>query len=120
VEAWQVIIDPGSLAPAEVLRQLSDPGLAARGISVESRRPPVTFRGTDPAIIVAVIGAVSANLTALIAGLLQLKANRKVERVTVVLASGEKLDVPADWSPEQIDSLVKSLGSEPPRRLILP
>lgn len=120
MDTWQVIIEPGSLARDEVLRQLNDPGLAAWGISVESRQPPLTFRGVDPAIIVAVIGAVGANLTALIAGLLQLRANGKSQRITIVLASGEKLEVPADWSPEQIDSLVKSLGREPPRRLILP
>jgi hypothetical protein len=120
VETWQVIIEPGSRAVAEVLDQLSDQSLVAQGISVELREPPLTFRGADPAIIVAVIGAVSANLTALIAGLLQLKANGKGQRISIVLASGEKLDVPADWSPEQIDRLVKSLGSEPPRRLFLP
>lgn len=120
METWHVVIEPGSYATAEVLRKLSDPSLAAQGISVESGEPPLTFRRTDPAIIVAVIGAASANLTALIAGLLQLKAGRKAERISIVLASGEKLDVPADWSPEQIDKLVKSLGSEPPRRLILP
>lgn len=116
METWQVIIEPGSRASAEVLRQLSDQSLVAHGISVELREPQLTFRGADP----AVIGAVSANLTALIAGLLQFKANGKAQRISIVLASGEKLDVPADWSPEQIDRLVKSLGSDPPRRLILP
>jgi type IV pilus biogenesis protein CpaD/CtpE len=120
VETWQVIIEPGSRVPAEVVRQLSGQSLAAQGISVELREAPLTFRGADPAIIVAVIGAVSANLTALIAGLLQLKANGKARRISIELASGEKLEVPADCSPEQIDRLVKSLGSEPPRRLILP
>lgn len=120
METWQVMIDPGSYAPVEVLQQLSGPDLAVQGISVESREPPLTFRGADPAIIVAVIGAVSANLTALITGLIQLKAKGKGQRISIVLASGEKLEVPTDWSPEQIDSLVKSLGNEPPHRLILP
>jgi hypothetical protein len=120
VETWHVVIEPGSYAAAEVLRKLSDPSLAAQGVSVESREPSLTFRGTDPAIIVAIIGAASANLTALIAGLFQLKAGRKAERISIVLASGEKLDVPADWSAEQIGQLVRSLDSEPPRRLILP
>jgi hypothetical protein len=54
-----------------VLRQLSDQSLVAQGISVELREPPLMFRGADPAFIGAVIGAVSADLTALIAGLLQ-------------------------------------------------
>jgi hypothetical protein len=120
VKTWEVIIEPGSLAPAEVLRQLSDQSLGARAISVELREPPLTFRGADPAIIVAVIGAVSANLTALIGGLLQLKANGKAQRISIVLASGDKVDVPADSSPEEIDRIIKSLGKEPPRRLILP
>ena len=58
METWEVIIEPGSRAVAEVLHQLSDQSLAAQGISVELREPPLTFRGADPAIIVAVIGAV--------------------------------------------------------------
>jgi DNA-binding transcriptional ArsR family regulator len=119
VETWQVIIELGSQSRAEVLHQLNHLSLPANEISVELREPPLTFRGADPAIIVATIGAVSANLTALITGLLQLRANRKGQRISIELASGDKIDVPADIPSAELDSLIKSLGKEP-RRLILP
>jgi hypothetical protein len=119
VETWQVIIEPGSQSRAEVLEQLSNLDLTAHGISVELREPLLTFRGTDPAVIVATIGAVSANLAVLINGLLQRRTDRKSQRISIELASGDKVDVPADIPPAELDSLIKSLGKEP-RRLILP
>jgi hypothetical protein len=119
VETWQVIIEPGSQSRAEVLEQLSRLDLPANGISIELREPLLTFRGADPAVIVATIGAVSANLAVLISGLLQRRTDRKNQRISIELASGDKVDVPADMPPAELDSLIKSLGKEP-RRLILP
>jgi hypothetical protein len=75
--------------------------------------------GADPAVIVATIGAVSANLAVLISGLLQRRTDRKNQRISIELTSGDKVDVPADMPPAELDSLIKSLGKEP-RRLILP
>jgi hypothetical protein len=119
VETWEVIVEPGSQSRAEVLEQLHDLCQHANAISVELREPPLTFRGADPAIIVAGVGAVSANLAVLITGLLQLRANRKDARISIELASGDKIDVPADISPAELDSIIRSLGKKP-RRLILP
>ncbi len=119
METWQVIVEPGSQSNGDVLDLLGSLDLAAHGISVDLREPPLTLRGADPAIIVATIGAVSANLTVLISGLLQRKADRRNQRISIELASGDKIDVPADIPPAELDSLVKSLGKQP-RRLILP
>lgn len=120
MDSWQVIIEPGGCSSAEVLEQLGGMDLAAHGISVELREPTMAFRGPDPAIIIATISAVSANLAALITGLLQLRGNRNGQRVTIEFASGNKIEVPADYPPAELERLIKSLGKEPPRRLILP
>lgn len=119
MEKWRVIIEPGSQSRDRVLEQLTGLGLPADGISVELCEAPLALRGADPAIIVATIGAMSANLTAVITGLLQLKANRKNQRISLELASGEKIDIPVGIPPAELDSLVKSLSKEP-QRLILP
>ena len=119
MEKWQVIVEPGSQSRAEVLDLLNNLDLAANGLSIELREPPLTFRGADPAIIVATIGAVSANLAVLINGLLQRRTDRKNQRISIELASGDKIDVPADIPPAELDGLIKSLGQQP-RRLILP
>jgi hypothetical protein len=94
VGTWQVIIEPGSQSCAEVLEQLSNLDLPASGISIELREPLLTFRGADPAVIVATIGVVSTNLTVLISGLLQRRTDRKNQRISIELASGDKVDVP--------------------------
>jgi hypothetical protein len=120
MDTWRVIIEPGGCSPVEVLEQISDVRLAAHGITVELRKPALNFRGADPAIIIATISAFSANLAALIAGLLQITANRNSRHITIELASGDKIDVPADYPATELHNLIKSLGEEPPRRLILP
>ncbi len=119
MEKWRVIIEPGSQSPDLVVEQLTGLGLPADGISVELREPPLAFRGADPAIIVATIGALSANLTAVITGLLQLRGSRKDQRISLELASGEKIDIPVGIPPAELDRLIKSLSKEP-QRLILP
>ncbi len=120
MDSWQVIIESGSQSPADLLRELGDVDLAASGISVERRVPPTVFRGADPAIIVATIGAVSANLTALITGLLHLRAGRKSQQISIEFSSGDKVVIPADMPAAERERLVETLAGKKPTRLILP
>jgi hypothetical protein len=120
MDSWQVIIESDSKSPADLLRELGDLDLAACGISLERRVPPVVFRGADPAIIVATIGAVSANLTALITGLLQLRSGRRSQQVSIEFSSGDKVVVPADMPAAERERLVEALAGQKPTRLILP
>jgi hypothetical protein len=124
VDSWQVIIESGSQSPADLLSELGDVDLAASGISVERRVPPVVFRGADPAIIVATIGAVSANLTALITGLLHLRAGlragRESQQISIEFSSGDKVVIPADMPAAERERLVETLAGKKPTRLILP
>jgi hypothetical protein len=120
VDSWQVIIESGSQSPADLLRELEDLDLATRGISVERRVPSVVLRGADPAIIVATIGAVSANLTALITGLLHLREGRKRQQISIEFSSGDIVVMPADMPAAERERLVETLAGKKPTRLILP
>ena len=120
MDTWQVIIEPGTRPTSQVLAGLAALGLADRGVSLELWEPPEEFRNADPAVIVASISAVSASLTALITGLLQLRGSLTRERISIELASGAKIDIPADYPPAELDALLTKLAKEPPRRLILP
>lgn len=120
MDSWQVVIESGSQSPADLLRELDDLDLAAIGISVERRAAPLVLRGSDPAIIVATIGAVSANLAALIGGLLQLRAGRKSQQISIEFSSGDKVVIPADMPSAERERLVEALADKKPTRLILP
>jgi hypothetical protein len=116
MDSWQVIIESGSQSPADLLQELGELDLAASGISVERRVPPVVVRGADPAIIVATIGAVSASLTAL----LQLRAGRKSQQISIEFSSGDEVVLPADMPTAERERLVEALAGKKPTRLILP
>lgn len=116
---WQIVIEPGSFSTGEVLEYLTAMDLAGHGTGIELCRPSRTFRSGDPAIIVAIIGAVSANLAVLISGLLQLRTTRKEQRISIELPSGKKIDVPAGMSHNDLIGLLDSLD-EKPKGLILP
>jgi hypothetical protein len=120
LDTWQVIIESAVRPPSEVFAELASLRLADREIDVEFWEPPEEFRSADPAVIVATISAASASLTALITGLLQLRGNRAGGRISIELASGGKLEVPADYPPAEIDALLKTIAKETPQRLILP
>lgn len=118
-ETWEVVIESDSYSKTEILEHLTATNLSADGIAVELRKPRWSFRAVDTAILVAIIGAAGSNLTALVAGLLQLRTHHKDRHISIELASGDKIDVPADISAEELNKLVISLGRKP-KRLFLP
>jgi hypothetical protein len=120
LDTWQVIVESAVRPPSEVVAELASLELADQVVDVELWEPPEEFRNADPTVIVATISAASASLTALITGLLQLRGNRASERISIELASGGKLEVPADHPPAEIEALIKTIAKETPRRLILP
>lgn len=118
-EVWEVVIESDSYSKTAILKHLTATNLSAEGVAVELRKPHRTFRAVDAAILVAIVGAAGSNLAALIAGLLQLRTNHKSRQISIELASGDKIDVPADISEEALSKLVKSLERKP-KRLFLP
>ncbi|MEU1515648.1 hypothetical protein ABZ490_26445 [Streptomyces sp. NPDC005811] len=114
-----MVIESASQSAAEIFHSLDRVSLAESGARVEIRRPALSFRAVDPAVLVATIGAVGSCLTALMTGLLQISSTRKAQRLTVELASGNRVEVPADIPPEELRALVEALN-ETPQRIILP
>jgi hypothetical protein len=120
VESWHVVIDSGSQPQADLLHELGSLDLASDGINVEQIKPPFTFRGVDPAILVATIGAVSTTLTALIAGIFKLRGNSNDEKISIEFASGDKVTIPASMPADERDRLLETMAGKRPTRLILP
>jgi len=67
----------------------------------------VSFRGTDPTILVAVVGAVSTGLGALITGLLQVAQQSSARKIVIESEKGVRLEFPSDTKPEKIDLLIE-------------
>lgn len=82
---------------------------AASDLQLELRSPKRKFRGIDPTILVAVVGAAGTGLGALITGLLQV-GQQLAARKIVLEAGDQKLEVPASTPPEQIDRLLDKLS----------
>ena len=106
VRHWRVIIESGSLGPEQVHRELCTDGAGIDGVAIALERSASRFRTSDPALLVATVAAVSSALTALLTGILQRGVAKAGRRVVLELASGAKLDVPADIEPAELEPRV--------------
>ena len=88
-------------------RQLT-PGAA--DVQLELRTPKVKYRGLDPNVLVAVVGAAGAGLGALITGLMQLRNQMAARKIVLEAQDGQKLEVPADTPMDKLDQLLERLG----------
>lgn len=82
---------------------------AAPDVQLELRAPKVKFRGLDPNVLVAVVGAAGAGLGALITGLLQLRQQMGARKIVLEAQGGQKLEVPADTPLDKLDQLLERL-----------
>jgi hypothetical protein len=119
METWQVTIEPGSVPPDEVVALLNDVDLPADEIDVQIRRPQRIVRGADATIIVATISAVSASLTAVITGLMALRAGRSTRQITIARGD-DRLEFPVGTSPAELRAYLDILEDTARTRLILP
>lgn len=86
------------------------PDFAASGAHLELREPKKKFRSIDPTLLVAIVGAAGTGLSALIAGLFQIRQQMAAKKFVLETHDGRKLEVPANTPPEQIDHLLDKLG----------
>jgi len=83
--------------------------LSEHRISLELVKPESEFRGLDPSVLVAIVGAVGVGLGALISGLLQLAMQTALKKIVIQSRDGAKLEIPADISEEKIVSLIEKI-----------
>jgi hypothetical protein len=119
VRHWRVIIESGSRGPEEVYRGLCTDGAGIEGVPIALEPSASRFRTSDPTLLVATVAAVSSALTALLTGILQRGVAKVGRRIVLELASGAKLDLPADIEPAELERMI-GLIKEDPTRILLP
>jgi len=96
--------------PEGELRSLILHSVAADAQSQFSIRDArVRVRGLDAAVVVALVGASSAAIGALLTGLLQIAKQRSSGTITLQGSDGSRIDVPANTTPDKIDELIGKL-----------
>jgi hypothetical protein len=91
-----------------------EPGVE-QSVTFTIRKPGVEFRGIDPTILVALVSTIGTGLGAVIAGLFRIAREEKSKKIIIQGRSGERLEVPADTPPDEIDHLIdriKQLDSQ--------
>jgi hypothetical protein len=89
----------------------SQPGFIGSEAQLEIKPPPKKkFRSIDPTLVVAIVGAAGPALAALITGLFQFGQKIAAKKYVLETHDGNKLEVPANTSAEEIGKLLKNLG----------
>lgn len=101
-------INTDAISAAELKESLEQrPDWKDLNIGLSLRKSKVRTRGLDPAILVAIVGAASTSMGALIAGLFQIAKEKSAERIVIQGADGERVEFPANLPPEEIDDLIE-------------
>ena len=93
----------------EDLRKILEERIDSNGITLEIRKLEFILRGLDPTVLVAIVSALGTGLGALITGLLQIARQSTNKKIVMQSQSGQRLEVPADISPEELDALLEKL-----------
>jgi hypothetical protein len=88
----------------------SQPGFSGSDSQLEIREPTKKWRAIDPTILVAIIGVAGTGLGALVTGLFQIGQQMAAKKFVLEVGGGQKLEVPANTPPEQIDHLLDKLA----------
>ncbi|MDQ3819860.1 MAG: hypothetical protein M3362_19605 [Acidobacteriota bacterium] len=107
----QIAVTSNSKSIEEIKESLEN-HLAPGGsdVKLEIRTQKVKYRSLDPSVMVAIVGAASAGLGALITGLLQIGQQMAASKITLESQSGAKLEVPANTPSDKIDHLLDRLS----------
>jgi hypothetical protein len=106
----QITLTAGRRNLQEVKAALeSQPAVGASGTRLEIRERKTKYRAIDPNLLVAIVGAAGAGLGALITGLFQIGQQIAAKKFVLETHDGNKLEVPANTSPEKIDELLSKL-----------
>ena len=100
---------------SKTLQELKDaleahPDITASGAHLELRESKAKYRSIDPTLLVAIVGAAGTGLGALITGLFQVGQQIVAKKFVLETKDGQKIEVPANTPPEQIDRLLDKLG----------
>lgn len=86
-------------------------------ISVHAPAPQ--FRSLDPTVVVAIVGAGSGAIGALLSGVLQLARERRTAKIVLQGSDGTRMEIPADTPSQRLDELVEKVRMMSQPRILL-
>lgn len=101
-------VDPGLMKIDEFKTYLENQSLL-RKEEIELRVRPPKFRGVDPIVLAAVVGAVGTVVGALIKALLPLAKKSRSKMIVIRVQGQEHIEISADTSLEEIDQVAQNL-----------
>jgi hypothetical protein len=101
-----ITVSSNELAPEEI-RDLLMAGEEQRGLALELRGPPPSYRYVDPTVLVAIVGATGTALGALIAGALRVVERTAGEKIVLIGSSGRQIQVPRGTTGPELDEFIK-------------
>lgn len=114
-------ITSNSFKPDELIRKLeSAPGCESPDVTLILRKKKQVFRTLDPTVLVAIISAASAGLGALVTGLMGIAKERKAKIIVIQDKEGRRLEVPVDYSKEEIQALLEVMRQMESAKIEIP
>ena len=105
----EIYLTSKDLDPDTLIDKLENtPEWQSQHVQLILRKKPQAFRFLDPTIVVAIISAAGAGLTALITGVLALAKEAKSQRIIIHGQQGQ-VEFPADCSIEKIKEIEEVL-----------
>jgi alpha-galactosidase/6-phospho-beta-glucosidase family protein len=77
------------------------------GITLELREAQVPVRGVDPIVLVALVGAGSTALGALVAGVFKIMEAKYGRKIVISGSQGRRVELTGEFTKEQIDEFVR-------------
>lgn len=106
----QIAVNPNIISADDLREYLISQELWPEvGASLEAKKSSLKFRGLDPTILVALIGALGTGFGALLTGLLQIAQKSAEKKIILQTKDGERLEIPADTPHEKIEQLIATL-----------
>ena len=97
------------LISAEELKTYIEDQLAINKEYFSLQVKPPKFRGVDPIVLVAIIGATSTVLSTLITALLALAKQSQSRKIVVQTENGQRIEIPEDMPLERLDQIILKL-----------
>ncbi len=78
-------------------------------VEFKIKRKNIQLREIDPTILVAVVGAASTAIGALITGILSAVKEKQLGTVTIESKDGIKIEIPANYPLEKLDEMLEKV-----------
>ena len=92
---------------------------SAGSVKIEMRSDKGSDRGVDPTVLVAIVGAASTSLGALLSGLFGILMQARSNKIVIQTKDGGKIEIPANYSPQQVSDVIGKLQESSVSRIVL-